>query len=183
MRRALAAVLLGSAVLLSGCGGSGGSKGDQTAGAGSTVAGAPTVTSATTTAGSAHLRPYETRMQALGASVSAVLTQVGNTEVESAQTANAGVRDAVALRKAQRALRAAAVQLEGITPPHRIAAEHRLLTRGVREYADELDGVIARLKAGDAPMTVLRSILTLTGIKEMQKASEQIAKKGYSISG
>ena len=52
------------------------------------------------------------------------------------------------LRKAQKALRLAAARLAKITPPAEARAGHELLLKGVREYADEIDGMIAKLKSG-----------------------------------
>ena len=80
----------------------------------------------------------------------------------------------------QSQLRAAAAGLEKIQPPAKIKARHSRLIKAVREFADELSGVIARVKSGNgAPLTAV--IPGLKGLKDMQRASDAITKAGYVI--
>jgi hypothetical protein len=114
-------------------------------------------------------------MRRLGGALAQTLTAVG--------AANTGspAKNAINIHFAQLGLRRAARSLAAITPPKRVRAEHALLLRGVREYAQELDGVIARLKNGQ--VRALRTIRTLKGVRDMQQASNAIVRKGYAIIG
>ena len=118
---------------------------------------------------------YVQSMRRLGRALSQTLTAVGAANGASV------AKDAGNLRVAQRALRRAARSLAAITPPERVRAEHALLLRGVREYAQELNGVIARLKKGQ--IRALRMIPTLKGVRDMERASNAIVAKGYEILG
>jgi hypothetical protein len=124
---------------------------------------------------------YERAMQLLGGTLGSSLRLAGEIELAAAGKKSAAVKDATALKQARVALRSAAIRLGRIKPPPEIRAAHALLVRAVKEYADELGGVISRLEAGGAPVTVLQEILRFRGVKDMQRASIQIAKKGYSI--
>ena len=84
------------------------------------------------------------------------------------------------LLTAQTQLRAAASGLQRIRPPARIKAQHSRLINAVREFADELNGVIAGVKSGTGPAPAAM-IPKLKGLKEMQKASDAIVKAGYAI--
>ena len=57
---------------------------------------------------------------------------------------------------------------------------HELLVKGVREYADELNGVIAQVNAGNQ-REALGSIFTLKGVRDMSRASKSISKAGFVI--
>jgi hypothetical protein len=122
-------------------------------------------------------------MQALGSSLGASLRLAGEIELASAGTKSAPSRDANALENAQVALRSAAIALTRIDPPPAARSEHALLIRGVLEYADELDGVIAALHAGVPPNAVLQRILRFKGVFDMQRASIALERRGYSILG
>jgi hypothetical protein len=159
MRRGLLSVLLLGTVLAvvgAGCGG-GGSK-----------------TSTPEASAPSGFSTYETQMQQLGSTLGRSLMRLGtaNRDATTAQiVAN--------VHRAQADLRAAAVQLNAITPPAKVKVQHQLLIKGVREYADELDGVVTRLKRGDR-QAVFR-VTTLKGIKDMEMASTAIRKAGYTI--
>jgi hypothetical protein len=117
---------------------------------------------------------YESQMQALGQTLGSALVATGS--------ANRTATDAQVvknLRKAQTALRSAAAKLDKITPPAKAAAGHKLLEKGVREYADEIDGMIEQFKKGnrDAAFTVA----TLKGVKDMTRGTQDISKAGYII--
>ena len=120
-------------------------------------------------------------MKALGTTLGASLRLAGETELAAAKTTTATGQDVRALRKAQVALRAAVVTLAKMRPPADVRHAHALLIKGVKEYATELDSVIAKLEAGGAPVTVLQEILHFKGVQDMQKASVEIAEHGYTI--
>ena len=124
--------------------------------------------------GSGGFSTYESQMQALGQSLGATLMDTG--------TANRTATDAQVvknLRKAQRALRSAASQLGQITPPPKARAGHELLEKGVREYADEIDDVIAKFKRGQREAAF--SVTSLKGVKDMTKGTHDISAAGYII--
>jgi hypothetical protein len=152
------ALLLAAALafLAAGCGGGGGSSGGSSS-------------------NSKPFSTYETSMQALGArlSQSIRLSGLANRNASKAKVATN-------LRHVQVELRAAATELAKITPPANVRAAHRELIRGVREYADELSGVIANVEA-KGPRRALPAIVTLKGIRDMATASQKIAKAGYII--
>jgi hypothetical protein len=154
-------VLLVAAALVLGATGCGG--GDKSS---EPPAGSPTVSTGFT--------PYELQMQRLGQQLGAALMSLGAAN----KTAEAPVilRD---LRQAQKELRTAAGKLSKITPPAKIKAQHQLLIKGVRDYANEIDTVIAKFKSGSREAVF--SVGSLNGVKEMQKASVAISKAGYVI--
>jgi hypothetical protein len=120
---------------------------------------------------------YELAMQVLGDKLAAELANAGR--AVGLPTAKRTAIEQI-LRATQTQLRAAAASLAKIDPPARIRAQHRRLTQAVREFADELNGVIAGIKAGTgAPAYVL--IPNLKGLKDMQRASDAITKAGYVI--
>jgi hypothetical protein len=124
---------------------------------------------------------YERAMQALGGELESSLQLAGDTELASAGTKSATTRDAKALVKARIALRTAAAKLARIVPPPSVRSAQALLLKGVTEYADELGSVIDQLEAGSPPVAVLQNILRFQGVKDMETASIQIERKGYSI--
>jgi hypothetical protein len=168
----LAAPLAAAGLLLlaAGCGGGGKSN------ANGTTEGATTEAAATTTAAASTPLPkaaYVNRMKAIGRSLSTSLSSLG--------AATTAAKAAVALTAVQTDLRKAADRIESITPPEQIKAQHAQLAKAVRDFADELDPVITKLKAG--AMTALQTVPTLKGLQEIQTASTAIAKKGYKIGG
>jgi len=159
-KRAVALFLLAAAIVAVGAGCGGG--GSKTAGNGANL--------------NAALSPYELAMLKLGGGLNATLTQVGLAN----RTAKGPAPIERNLRKSQVELRAAAVKLEKIVAPARIRAQQALLIKGVREYADELDGVIANLKRGAGPRA-LAAITNLKGLRDMAIATAAITKAGYVI--
>ena len=63
----------------------------------------------------------------------------------------------------------------------RLSKEAFSLAKAVRDFADELDAVITKLKAGN--LQALSTVPTLKGLQEIQTASTAIANKGYKIGG
>ena len=168
--RRLAALALTAALLLFAAGCGGGSKSSN-----GTTAGTTTEAAATTTAAAAPLpkTAYVNKMKAIGRSLSTSLNSLG-----SATTAP---KAAVALTAVQTDLRKAADGIEAITPPQPIKTQHAQLAKAVRDFADELDPVIAKLEKGT--ITALQTVPTLKGLQEIQAASTAIANKGYKIGG
>jgi hypothetical protein len=167
------------ALIASGCGGSAAPATTSTAPA--TASAAPPSTTSTPAVALSPKQRYEHAMQALGSSLGASLRLAGEIELASAGTKSARSRDANALENAQVALRSAAIALTRIDPPPAVRSDHALLIKGVLEYADELDGVIAALHAGGRPNVVLQRILRFKGVLDMQRASIALARQGYSI--
>jgi hypothetical protein len=160
----------GLLLLVAGCGGGGKSNANGTA------AGTTTEAAATTTAAASTPLPkaaYVNKMKAIGRSLSTSLSSLG--------AATTAAKAAVALAAVQTDLRQAADRIESITPPEQIKTQHAQLAKAVRDFADELDPVIAKLKAG--AMTALQTVPTLKGLQEIQTASTAIANKGYKIGG
>jgi hypothetical protein len=171
----LAALVLAALLLLiaAGCGGGGKSNANGTT-EGTTTATTATTATTTKAAGEPLAKAaYVTRMKAIGRSLSSSLNSLG-----SATTA---AKAAVALTSVQTDLRRAADRIESITPPQSIEAQHAQLAKAVRDFADELDPVIAKLKNGS--ITALQTVPTLKGLQEIQTASTAIANKGYKIGG
>jgi hypothetical protein len=148
-----AALLLAAGA--AGCGGGGGNGGDA--------------------GGSQSFSNYELAMQALGRHLGAVIVASGNQNISASPA-----RIVKNLRHVQAELRTTAVKLEQIKPPAKIKTDHELMIRGVREYATELNGVIAEVKRGDKS-GALGSISTLKGVRDMTDASHSIAKAGFVI--
>ena len=160
----------GLLLLAAGCGGGGKST------ANGTTEGATTQAAKTTTAAASEPLPkteYVNKMKSIGQSLSTSLNSLG--------AATTAAKAAVALTSVQTDLRKAADRIESITPPEQVKTEHAQLAKAVRDFADELDPVIAKLKAGT--MTALQTVPTLKGLQEIQTASTAIASKGYKIGG
>ena len=116
-------------------------------------------------------------MQALGETLAKELATAGR--AVAAPTARRSAIEQI-LRTAQRQLRVAAAGLEKIKPPGKVEAQHRKLIQAVREFADELTGVIAGVEQGNgAPVSAV--IPGLKGLKAMQRASDAITHAGYTI--
>ncbi len=113
-------------------------------------------------------------MQALGNSLAASLLDTG-----TANRTATNKQIEKNLRKAQKALRLAAAKLAKIKPPAGARAGHELLLKGVREYADEIDGMIAKLKSGHRQAVF--AVTSLKGVKDMTAGTHDISKAGYII--
>lgn len=170
-KRLVAAVPLGAAAILltAGCGGGGGSSTTSAPGTTTVAAATTTEASATPLAKTA----YVSKMKVIGRSLSTSLNSLG-----SATTA---AKAATALAAVQSDLRAAADKIESLTPPDSIKTQHAQLVKAVRDFADELEPVITKLKGGS--IAALSTVPTLKGLQEIQTASTAIATKGYKIGG
>jgi hypothetical protein len=113
-------------------------------------------------------------MRAIGRGVSKSLDSINGltSEATAAKT----------VAKLQSHLRSTAESLAALTPPAPIKAQHAQLVKAVRDLADELDTVIARLKGGKLDAAaVFATIVGLKSVAEIQSASTAIANRGYSI--
>lgn len=165
----LVGVLAAVVLLATGCGG--GKKSAATAP--TTTAAAPTVTAPAAPLGRAA---YDAKMRAVGRGVSNAISSLGAPTTEATA--------AKALASLATHLRAAADTLASISAPAPIKAQHAALVKAVRDYADELDAVIAKVKTGKLGATsIAATIVSLPGVAEIQQASTAIANKGYSIGG
>jgi hypothetical protein len=104
---------------------------------------------------------YELEMQRLGTRVATSIQQIGQLIVGGRSVA-------------------AKPRVIEIVAPTTIKGPHELLTEGVREYADELAGVIADVSSGDTARA-LALIPTLKGIRDMTRASRAIENAGFDI--
>jgi hypothetical protein len=158
-----------AAVLLaSGCGGGG----KKTAGSPTTTATLPAATAPA--AAPLDKADYEVKMRAIGRSVSDSLGSIN-----SLTTKAMAVK---VLTTLQSDLRSAADRLAALSPPSRIKANHAQLVQAVRDFADELDSVIANVKKGTLQATaVTATIVGLKGVAEVATASTAIANKGFKI--
>jgi hypothetical protein len=100
----------------------------------------------------------------------------------SSLTSKATAADALA--KLQTHLRSAADTLAGMSPPAPIKTQHAALVKAVRDYADELDAVIAKVRNGSLKAAAVpAAIVALPGVGEIVNASSAIANAGYAIGG
>ena len=68
-----------------------------------------------------------------------------------------------------------------MTPPADVEDQHEKLTAAVGEFADELDPVIEKLKAGN--LAALQTVGQMPALKKIGTATAAIAAAGYKISG
>jgi hypothetical protein len=128
---------------------------------------------------------YERQMQKLGKSLGNVLAGIGArdqnliTDAGAAGESTATIGIVKNLELGQRKLREAATELAAMNPPPNVKADHEALRRAVLEYAQELSGVIAKVKKGS--IATVGTIASLKGVLAMQKASQAITAKGYVI--
>ena len=83
------------------------------------------------------------------------------------------------VERMQSSLRAAATDLDDVTPPPAVAADHAKLTRTTRKLADDLGPVIGQLKLGN--LVAVGELTTLPVVAEVHRALTAIAAKGYSV--
>jgi ABC-type glycerol-3-phosphate transport system substrate-binding protein len=165
MRRTIALLaLVGAAALpAGGCGGGGGSSSTTT-----------TASSTTTSTSAAPLTKavYARRMKAIGTDLTNSINGVNPSTAAEAATS---------LVKVQADLRAAQRELAAMTPPADVVIAHRNLTAAVGEFADELDPVIAKLRAGK--LAALQTVGQLAALQKIGTATAAIAAAGYNIAG
>src|SRR5262245_8960489 len=144
--------------------------------------GSPAATNGATASPSTRPSPgidatgYERRMQALGQKLRVCLVTRGQGNVNATpQQAGANIA------RVQARMRKALAKLRAMNPPPAIRGQHERLIAAVREYARDLDEIIARLRAGDR--NALAEIPRLPGIRHMAEATEAITRAGYDITG
>ncbi len=156
-------LLVGSMGLLAaGCGGGSSSTTTTTTAAATTTVAAAPVTKAA----------YARRMVAIGTGLTNSINSVDSSSAAGAATS---------LVKLQADLRDAQKQLAALTPPTDVTIPHQNLTAAVGEFADELDPVIAKLKAGK--LAALQTVGQMAALKKIGTATAAIAAAGYKISG
>jgi hypothetical protein len=116
---------------------------------------------------------YNTQMTAVGRSLSTSINGLS-----SVTTAQAG---ATVMTRVQADLRDAVEKLKKITPPDDVKDAHKRLITAVGDFADALDPLIQKLKAGN--LQAMSQLTTLKQLTEIQKAADAISKAGYKISG
>ena len=87
------------------------------------------------------------------------------------------------LAAGQKKLREAADDLASVKPPSDIAHDNDVLVAGLRKLADQLEPLRRGAAKGD-PNLVRKAVARLQGsqsLKEAQKATEDMKKKGYEI--
>jgi uncharacterized lipoprotein len=87
------------------------------------------------------------------------------------------------VRAAQAELRGAAERLEEIEPPEEVEEQNEELVEGMRAYADDLGGLLAALRNGDAEAVgeFNREIGENKAVEQMAEAAEEMKFKGYNL--
>jgi hypothetical protein len=116
---------------------------------------------------------YQKQMGVIGTKLTTALNSLG--------TATTASTAATSLKKLRSDLADAADEMEAITPPPKVEAEHQQLADGVREFGEQLDPIITKLEGGR--MEALSGVTSLSSLLKIQKASLAINKKGYDITG
>jgi hypothetical protein len=154
-----------------------------------------TASAATTTAAKAHVHAtrtegsrlgsragltpkarFEQRMQVLGSSLTEFFATVGNEDRYAAPK-----RVVANLRRIQVRLRSTAGELVAMSTPAAAEPAQRMLVAAVREYADELDEVVAQIRSGNRQ--ALEEIPRLKGVEDMTRATTAFRRLGYDITG
>lgn len=83
----------------------------------------------------------------------------------------------------QSALRDAAGELEGLTPPEDVEATHGKLVEGIRGFADDLDELNDALERGDsdAVRSFEDDFTKSDSVKQIQAAALELQQKGYTL--
>jgi phage-related protein len=116
---------------------------------------------------------YEEEMGAISQELTDSLSNVGS--ATSVKTTVA------ALRKLQADFAAAADEMDAITPPKDIEAEHEELASGVREFGEQLDPIIRRVEKGNR--FAVAGVQALPSLAKIVGASADITDKGYELGG
>jgi hypothetical protein len=119
---------------------------------------------------------YESRIQKDGDDIKNVFQPL-NTPPKSLKDL------ATKLEAGQKKLRAAADDLDGVKPPSDVAHDNAVLAAGLRKLADQLEPLRKAAAANDAN-AIRKAVTQLQGsqsLKEAQKATDDMKKKGYKI--
>ena len=155
MRRLL--ILLAAVALLAGCGGGGGG--------GTTRASGPSGPRLTKGA-------YLTKVQQIA-------KDIGNKFGKS--TANIDKLTDKELKEGVKAIRAFAAELAGVNPPAEITELHRRLIAAFGDLADELPGLIHKIRGLKDPADALGVLLSAKAVQESAKLQQEFKKKGYDL--
>jgi hypothetical protein len=127
---------------------------------------------------------YEQRVNQIGTQLSTTLTDTFN----SPKLANPGSLKEAAdvIRAGQMSIRDAADRLDRINPPSRIESIHKQLTKGFRDFAAAFGGFAQATEKGDLAaiqrFSEQVSAQTLPAMVEIQKATDDLKRKGFDIS-
>ena len=86
-----------------------------------------------------------------------------------------------ALEKCQAVFEQAAADMEAITPPEDIEADHEKLTTAVREFAEQLNPIIDRVARGNR--LAVAGVQAMPSMMTIIRASADIGHKGYDLGG
>jgi hypothetical protein len=123
--------------------------------------------------GSMSKADYEEEMGVIAQGLTDALSKVG-----AATTVKTTV---AALRELKAEFAAAADEMDAITPPEDIEADHEELASGVREFGQELDPIIRRVENGNR--FAVAGVQALPSLAKIVGASADIADKGYELGG
>ena len=117
---------------------------------------------------------YEQRVQADFAEVQAAFEATRDTS---------GSRLAERLEAAQGALRDMAESLERAEPPEVVEHENEELAEAIREYAEELEGLVAAAAAGRQPVIdrYNEELAENEAVEEIAEAAEEMKFKGFDL--
>jgi len=114
---------------------------------------------------------YETQIGTIDTGLFNALQAVG-----AARTAKAAV---AALERCQAEFTRLAGELEAISPPKDVEAEHEELTSGVREFPEQLNPIIARVAAGNR--LAIAGVQSMPAMTKLIHATAGINHKGYVL--
>ncbi len=88
------------------------------------------------------------------------------------------------LADGQQAIRGVADRLDRLRPPQEVAAAHRDLVAGLRQFADDLGTLDARVreaKKSKNPYAVLGVLARLKSFQTLERAQKEFQAKGYKL--
>jgi len=114
---------------------------------------------------------YEEQVQAVDVELFNALRAVG-----TAATANGAL---AALKQCQAAFTQAADELDAISPPEDVEAEHEALASGVRAFPGQLKPIIARVQGGNR--FAIAAVQSMPAMTKIIKATAGMSHKGYAV--
>ena len=117
---------------------------------------------------------YVKQMQTIGLDLS--------NAVKTLAAAKTAPKATTALVKLQDDLRSSEKQLESMQPPPGVATQHQKLTKAIGDFADDLDPLIKKAKAGNIA-SLASTLGALPSLEQIETASSAIESKGYKIGG
>jgi soluble cytochrome b562 len=152
-RGAATLAALALAVVVAGCGGGGGGGG-----------------------GRLSKSEYEQRIQKDGKEITVVFKPLSKPPSSLDQLAKE-------IKTGQDKLREAAADLDGVTPPKEVEHDNDVLVAGLRKLADQLEPLRKGADKGDVKLVqkAVTDLQNSRSLKEAQRATEDMKKKGYKI--